>query len=67
MQKILVHKNNGEPIYVVVFSEPTFHLIRRDKSIGSHNSVGAAVASAMSTFDLSDSRGFLAWQVIEYA
>lgn len=60
MKKILVHKNNGDPMYIAVSNEPIFHFLHQGQSISSHNSVGAAVASVMSAFDLSGSRGFLA-------
>ena len=64
MKKILVHENKKDPVYIAVTIESMFHVIHQEKSIGSHYSVGAAVASAMKTFDLADSRGFLAWRVI---
>ena len=58
MKKILVHENKNDPVYIAVSIEAMFHIVYRDKSIGS------AVSSAIKTFSFVDSRGFLDWRVI---
>jgi len=43
--KILKHNTASEPIYTALSDELRFHILYGESSIGSHNSIGAAIQS----------------------
>lgn len=65
MKNVLIHGNDGDPIYIRLSSEGSYHVVHQDSSISSHHSISLAIASAMNQYSISDSRGFLGWQIIK--
>ena len=56
MIKILKHNTAKEPIYIALSIDPSFHVLYGDISLGSHNSIGAAIQSVAdeSSYGVSD-------------
>lgn len=50
MTNILVHHNNGQPVYIALSDRMTFEVIYLGQPRSSHNSIGAAIKSATNAF-----------------
>lgn len=50
MKKVLIHKNSGNPVYIARAEGGVFHIIYRDRLMGSHDSIGKAIAVATAQF-----------------
>lgn len=66
MKKVLVHENDGDPIYIVRSDQMAFHVIYQGNDMGSHNSIRLAIDSASTEFIDAGSRGVVGWHALEW-
>jgi methylmalonyl-CoA mutase cobalamin-binding subunit len=50
MKNILVHHNNGQPVYIALSESMTFDVVYLGVPRSSHNSIGVAIKSATNEF-----------------
>jgi hypothetical protein len=50
MKYILVHQNNGQPVYIALSDRMSFEVVYLGQPRSSHNSIGAAIQSATNEF-----------------
>jgi len=65
MKNILMHQNNGEPVYVALANDGLFHVIFQTISATSHVTLRAAVNSASAEFIASGTMGIMGWKPVE--
>jgi hypothetical protein len=65
MKNILIHHNDGDPVYIALSNEMTFNVLYKGASKSAHNSIGMAIEYACNEFIKSGTEGTIGWDVAE--
>lgn len=65
MKNILIHHNDGDPVYIALSNEMTFNVLYKGESKSAHCSIAMAIECACNVYIKSGTKGIIGWDVAE--
>ena len=65
MQKILIHHNGNDPVFISASPDMFFHVIHKHTSKSKHKSLNSAIHFATNKVISENSSGILQWQAVD--